>query len=246
MVQPNAPVVLPHLKLSWGGGIGVPKVEVWSNALNFNVFPDEPSSAELENAAQACAAPLTAWIQNPAARIGTACYLQWVKAVWVKADGKQRDLNTALYEIPTNDQRSGVMSPNPIWEQTYAITLRTELSRGPGHAGRIFPPLSGPLPENNTSPYAAVTVIDGMTTAFGQMIQGVLSALQGTMNGGVGGPRNIYPVVVSRRTATNPTPKLTTITRAVMDRVADIQHRRVNRVERNEGAEVTIVSDPDF
>jgi len=230
-----AGVVKPHVRLSWGGTLGTPAVEVWSNSINFQVQV-APSPDELQAAAEAAGPVIAAWISDGNSKIAQTVALTWVKAVFVKGDGKQRDVNTALYELPA-PAVGGMFNPLPIWAQTYAITLRTDKQRGVGHAGRIFPPISGPGPETGNSPYAPAAAIQTMTEKFATMLDTLVSTLGDAIPSVAGA---ILPAIVSRVTGTNPTPLLTPITSIVMDRVADIQHRRTNRVPRNEVTGVTM------
>lgn len=238
MTNPDGPKVLPHLRLSWGGNLGAPAVEIWSNALNFSVGPEAPTADELQAIAAAAVAPVRQWISSPDSKIGNCVSLNWIKAVWVLNSGKQRDTNTAVKDLVSGEIAYGMMTPVPIWEQSYAITLRTALTRGPGHAGRIYPPVSGPPPENNGTPYAAKDVVDAMTVTFTLMVSGLTAAINQVVDPLTGSQssngRKAKLIVVSRQTLTNPLARNTEVTRVVIDRVADIQHRRTNRLQRNE------------
>lgn len=233
MSWPETPV-LPHLRISWGGTLGDSNQDIWSNALNFRVSGGgNPDASELEEIAAAVAPFLKFFVTGLVFDVSPAVAMRWVKAVWVLGTGKQRDQNTAIFDLPSIGR--GVGSAK-IWEQTYALTLRTALKRGRGHAGRIYPPICGPQPSGQ-SPYAAVDFANDAAANYATGIKAVRDAINSTMNDAL---RTAFLTIVSRGTAANPTPLLTDVTTCVIDRVADIQHRRVNRVPRAEGTPASI------
>lgn len=236
MTAPGTKRVVPQLKLTWGGALGVPNLEIWSNGVTFG-FVDAnaaPSEAEVRAVVDAIAEPLRLWHVGAASGISATASLQWTKAVWLLANGKQRDTNTARHDFPANTFGQG---GSAIWAQTYAITLRTKLARGRSHSGRIFPPAVGFQPEAKT-PYAAAGSVEGMAAGFAQLLMSMQTAIHLVLN-----PTNdavpqrvLVPSVSSPGdTVTGVVPLLEPITGVVVDRVADIQHRRTNRVPRNEG-----------
>lgn len=231
--------VLPHMRVSWGGTIGVPAVEQWSNAVAF--APDlstpggdeAPSLAELDLMVVSMAAKIRTYFTGPNSYCGAAAKLTWAKTVWVLGNGKQRDTNTSRFDFP--DGLFGPVATNPIWEQTYAITLRSDRIRGRGHAGRIYPPLSGGAPQGKT-PYLDQGTVDAMSQGVTALLASLIASTAEVLNGGESGPRILFPGIVSAGdTQTGVAPLFTFITRVVTDRVADIQHRRTNQVPRAEG-----------
>lgn len=236
MVQPGAAVVVPHLRITWGGSIGNPAVDQWSNGLAWQLGPEAMSANELQVAADGCGIALNDWITSAGASIGSAVLLEWVKAVWVLSTGKNRDVNTAVFELNSPNAR-GNNPVNPSWNQAYAVTLRTALSRGRGHAGRIYPPLSGKNPAG-TTPYLAEADANAMASAFATCIVAMRTAIGNAQN--PPNSRPATPVVVSRLTQDGRAPILTPITGCVVDRVADVIHARTNQVPRAEGARVAV------
>lgn len=240
MVNTNKHVV-PHLRLTWGGTLGVPAVEIWSNTLAMvqdltTPAGDEvPSESEIKALVIAMAPVVQTWFTAPDSIIGNAAQLSWLKAAWVLNTGKQRDTNTAIYDYAPGV--FGASATPPIWEQTYALTLRTPLTRGRGHAGRIYPPLNGQTPSGKT-PYMDGASAAGMSDRFAACLGSLIAKTADVLNGGETGPRILFPAIVSVGDTEAGLPALTNfITRVVCDRVADIQHRRTNRVPRNEAAE---------
>jgi hypothetical protein len=236
MSAPGGTKVIPHLRLTWGGTIGSPEVDAWSNGIAFAVGPEAMSAEELELAVDTCGPVLKAWITSSNSQIGLPVLLEWVKAVWVKADGKNRDVNTAVFELNDTSAR-GALSPSPSWNQSYALTLRTDISRGRGHSGRIYPPVSGGNPEG-TTPYLKGQFADLMAQQFATCLTALKAAI-----GAAQTPQNsrpAVPVVVSRVTDDGRPPILTPITHVVVDRVADVIHSRTAQVPRNESATFTV------
>jgi hypothetical protein len=237
--------VVPHLRLSWGGTLGFPALETWSNTLGLLQNPEAagvaPTQVQIEQLVEACAEPVSNWFTSADARIGSDAQLVWLKAAWVLASGLQRDVNTARHDFDNQTYQGAIAGP-VIWEQTYAITWRTFYNRGRGHAGRIYPPLVNAPPVNGT-PYCSVAQANGMATAAA----GLLTALHAASVGVMGPGADLLPCVVSKSTDGSGQPaKNTMINGVVVDRVADIQHRRVNRVARAEGTRVVLDYATDF
>lgn len=234
MTAPSPGTVLPHLRLSWGGSLG-DAGEIWSNSLAFELNSGEtPTEAELLAIATTTAPTLADLVAFAPLLVSVAVRAEWVKATWILNTGRQRDVNTALYEWPANSRPQGQSQAVP-WTQTYAVTLRTPVQRGRGHSGRIFPPPCGPMPENRT-PYAPTAFATSMAQTYGGAILGLRDAINTAL---VGDTRFVNPVVVSRRTPDGRPAMLTQINGTVVDRVADVMHKRTNRVERSEGAPYT-------
>lgn len=235
--------VSPYLRLQFGGNLGNPAVEIWSNGVNFAYTEGEkeaPSVAEINSISTQVATVLSGWFTNATSLIGPAASLTYHKLSWVLSNGKQRDIETVLHNYG-NGVVGGAPS-NPAWTQTYALTLRTDVTRGRGHSGRIYPPLSGLAPEG-ASPYCSAVSANGMATQFATALADIAGRMQAVLNpsADTATVRPIHPCVVSAALSEKgQTPFNTRITHVVVDRVADVQHRRVNRVDRLEGATAAV------
>lgn len=228
MPWPETPAV-PHVRLTWGGTLGGGAQDIWSNGLAFRVSNGlAPTAAELQAFAQATAPNLGDLVSASVFQTSPAVTMRWVKAVWILNTGKQRDSETAIYDLPVPAVGAG---DSRIWEQSYCVTLRTNVKRGRGHAGRIYPPINGPSPEGN-GPYAALAFVNNAAQAYAAAFRACEVQLSDVMNDP---NRTGFLVIHSRGTQENPIPIVTDVQSCVMDRVADIQHRRVNRVLRAEG-----------
>ena len=242
--------VVPHLRLSWGGTLGVPAAEIWTNTLKWaNDQSQEPSREALVGAAAAVAVPLKAWFNSAAAQIHSSCKLTWIKLNFIQANGLQRDTDTVVFDvIPAQggDNTTG----GTLWLSSYAITLRTGVSRGRGHAGRIFPPMCGLATDNvATSGYLQPATADAMALAFGTCIRNIRNAMIdsfGVLDPPVWQDGADYDLVVISASKTGDVrpPQSNEVVSVVVDRVPDIQHRRTNRLPRAEGTTVVIADIP--
>lgn len=229
----------PHYRVSWGGTIGNPAQEIWTNTLRFRGDNDliGVGAAVLDHdalqaVANALDPVLSAWIGGDAsAKISSAASLKWVKVNWIDSAGHQPDTNTIIRDTVAQPGNSagGVAS----WFLSYALTLRTALARGRSHAGRIYPPVIA-LTVDPASGYCSVGEATGMATAFARAIYAMEAAFNA--EAGITDP-NIHAIVASPGSALRGTPPLfQRITGVVCDRVPDVMHSRTNAIPRAEGA----------
>lgn len=222
---------IPHFQLAWGGTIGTPAVEVWSNRVNW--ANNQSGDAPFDNVQAACtavAADVRAWFIDTDSQIGAGCQLNWVKLNFINAQGAYRDPITARYDYPV--PAGGVNTSSPvIWPQTYCLTLRTALARGRGHSGRVYPPLvAAPLASFNT-PYISTADADLMAGRFAKLMNHARDTINTSLSFGA----DAYDLVVHSVGTATAGPKTTEVISVVCDRVADIQHRRNRQVPRAEG-----------
>nr|CRY95896.1 hypothetical protein [uncultured prokaryote] len=222
----------PHVRIQIGGTLGVPAVEIWSNAFRYyKANGVAPNAVDLQGAADALAGPVSDWITRPESLIGNVVGLTYIKAVWVQSNGRQRDTNTAQHEFAP-----AVMGTNAqaaIWEQTYCLTFRTPIKRGRAHSGRIYPPVAGHGAGGGT-PYCSAADADGMAASGAQLLTAMGNAIAGVIE--PGGPTGGFYVFSPGEAVRGTQPVAHPITSVVVDRVADIMHSRTNRVPRAEGA----------
>ena len=230
MTAPLLGPVIPHLRVTFGGSLGTPSVEIWSNTINFNNLAAAiPTEQEVALLPDAIAPAVATWFNAADSIINLDAKLEWLKAVWIQADNKQRGETTAIHDYPGGVP--GGSNVPVIWEQSYCLTWRTPLTRGRGHAGRIYPPLSGPPPVAG-SPDCTAANANRLATSAIALLAGMRDGISQVLTPA----RVLNPVVISRgNVAGDKIPRAITITGVVVDRVADIQHRRTNRVPRAEG-----------
>lgn len=233
----------PHLRLTWGGDIGVPGVEQWTNGIRLVDFGDGslPSDDELQTGLNYIAPFIEGWFQSPDMRIGDAARLAWAKLNIVNEQGLQPG-NTIRHDFASSI--FGSFNQNPDWNQTFAITFRTAKQRGRAHAGRIFPPLVGYNPQAK-SPYIDPVAANILATATGGLLNSITVGLHSHWVGAgqIGGPGEYQfePAVVSPGSvAANTQEMREKITSVVVDRVPDTQHRRTKQVPRAEGSPFVI------
>jgi hypothetical protein len=236
--------VVPHLRLSWGGTLGVPEAEIWTNTVKWaNDQSVVPSRDQLVLGAAAAAVPLKAWMAATTSEIHNTVKLTWIKLNYIEANGLQRDNDTVLFDVvPPQAGSNGL--PGALWIQSCAITLRTGLSRGRGHAGRIYPPMVGKNTSIDASTgYFTAAAATAMALAFGTCIRNTRNAMNAAM-GMVDGAAYDAVVISASQTGDARPPQSNEIISTVCDRVPDIQHRRTNRLPRAEGTTTIIAAIP--
>lgn len=233
----------PHLRLTWGGEIGDPGVEQWTNGLRLVDFEDGdlPDAADTQEGLNEIAPLIQTWFTSPDMRIGDAARLVWAKLNVVDEYGHQPG-NTVRHDFPAAVW--GSFNQNPDWNQTFAITLRTGKQRGRAHSGRIFPPLVGYNPVGK-SPYIDALAATIMATATGNLIEGIRSTLGDLWEAGVNPnasrSKNFQAAVVSPGLRDKGTQEVREkITAVVVDRTPDTQHRRTAQVKRAEGTPMNL------
>jgi hypothetical protein len=200
-----------------------------------------PSRDTLQLACDGLVAPLTAWLQSHDSCISGNASLTWVKLNWVLATGLQRDTNTVQSEIGPFVTGLENQGGTPFY-LTYAITLRTRLRRGRGHAGRVFPPAVRCTAPNG-DPYEPLAKVNTMATKFIELLNAARAVMQAAFILETPGSLAPDPAVVSPGdTETGAIATWEPIISAVVDRVPDVQHRRTRQVPRSEGT--TVLLDP--
>lgn len=231
-------VWIPHVRVSWGGTLGTPPTEIWTNTVRFKLTSiAQPSIAQLQAAADLAAPVIAAWVHDNSAFLCHDAALAWVKVNSIGTNGRQ--LNTETVESAVGLPVTGYLSSNNVpWYQTQALTLRTQKARGRAHAGRIFPPLVwGNVLAGST--YIDATSATAMATAFARCLFALNDAMSVGIAGGVG--ELAIASVFSPGSMAKGTPGLfEPIVSVVCDRVPDVQHRRTNRVARSESPEVAL------
>lgn len=240
MTQPAPRTITwtPHYRVSWGGSLGNPAAEVWTNTLRFRSDQDVLGQGGpvldhdgLQDVANSLVPILSGWMTDAAANIGSAARFEWVKCNWVNSAGLQPDQDTIIAEA--NPGVAGTGTGGTPWLVSYALTLRTAVARGRAHAGRIYPPVPGAFLEPGT-PYIGLASATGMATAFARIIY----AMQEAFNASTAwNDPDVHAIVASPGDSAIGKPALyQQITGVVCDRVTDVMHSRNRQVPRSEGA----------
>lgn len=230
---------LPHIKLSFGGPLGG-GVEEWSNTVRFKSNADRSGNigsialtpAQLDAAMEDLEAPLKTWFSANATGISANATMTWLKLNMIGADGKQQERITHLREFAPANGGGGAAMP---WFVTLALTMRTQYRRGRAHSGRIFPPLIA-IPLAVGSPYISAAAATAAAATWATFLNAASAAI--ASNDPLPDGPSCFPVIASPATTTGPDPGgpvLLPVTGVVVDRVHDVQHRRTNRVPRDEG-----------
>lgn len=155
-----APIV-QLARLVWSGSLF--QNETWSCSLHFNgpVGPLVPVGG--------FEAPLKAWMTRATSDISTAAKLLEIKFNSI-------DPVTGRYALPVSNNMvsfpvvAGASTGHGPPQITMAVSTRTELSRGRGHAGRFYPPNPPELLDAATGQVNA-SVAAGMAASAATLIQ---------------------------------------------------------------------------
>lgn len=131
-----------HLKITFGGSIY--DKDIWTCGVNFghengNVGFETPG---FETLVDDVATDVSTWFTSPGSWIPASAKLKWVKLAFIDTDGRYfRDAVTFDYDgdIPGGNSNAGQLSAPQC---TVAQTFVTNVRRGPGRHGRIYPPLN--------------------------------------------------------------------------------------------------------
>lgn len=221
----------PHLLIAWGGTLGTPSQDVWTNTLKGLPVDAEgvqvPFTEDEQNEWLALAEPvISEWVsQNtPAATHTNTVNLEWIKANMIASTGKYMYANTSVLDV--SPVVHGAASTPHDWRQSLVVTLRTDKARGRAHAGRFYPPVTPYEPENSSTPYIASTV----ATNFLNIAANFTGSLNGLTT--ASGKSALISIFSPGETAIGLEPAYNGVTGWEVDRVLDTQRRRTNRVPR--------------
>jgi hypothetical protein len=238
--------VQPHVRASWGGVLGNPGVEVWTNSINMMGLTGGATAgadgASLRGLLPALATIVSDWFHargdtgRGISAISSTAQLTWVKLNFIGANGKYRDNpNTLMLATPVfggGQTNATTPIPGTIWQQSSVISLLTGQARGRGSHGRIYPPACG-LPVGNDGYMDAA-----LTTAMQQNAVRLLGDLNKLV--GAGGSGLQFNACVVSAESKGRAPINTPITRLHVDRIPDVQRRRVNRLSPNSLTDTTV------
>lgn len=221
----------PHLLIAWGGTLGTPPLDSWTNTLkalttDTNGVQVPFTEAEQDEWLDLAAPVIQAWVQqtDPIMTHSKSANLEFLKANMIDATGKYMYANTSVHDYPAGTAGLGVGIAD--WRQSLVVTLRTDKSRGRAHAGRFYPPVTPLEPETNLVPYVAAA----SATAFVQAAANMIGSLNGlTLASGKAAGVCVFSPGESD---VGLEPAFNGVTGFECDRVLDTQRRRTNRVPR--------------
>lgn len=169
------------LKVTFGGSIY--DEDIWVNGINFGMADGDVGfeSGNFSDALDAVAGHVETWFKNPASTISPSASLKWVKLAYINVDGKYfRDADIHDFETPVRGAAS-TNTGNPAPQLTLVQTFTTDVRRGPGRFGRIYPPL-------NTYPVQTdgrvnETYINGQASATAQLLANIGGELNNVQEG---------------------------------------------------------------
>lgn len=216
-----------HVVIQWGGTL--PGGETWTNMLRGGPpgTGEDPLGLVTHGELAAwCAGhikdAIAAWHTHASTSINAACKLAWVKANVVDMAGHYKDPTTIEYFWPT--PLAGVGSsisqhPNQV---TLAVSLTTDVDRGPAHRGRFYMPMPS---------FTLDTVNGTLTAAMALGVAGrakvLIEALADTP-----GLDNLWPFKILVMSKKPSFPATHVVTGVEVGRVMDTQRRRrANQLE---------------
>jgi hypothetical protein len=254
-------VVLPHVRISFGGTIGVPAVEVWENTINYTGATDAltadimAAGASLPDQMAQLKIDIVRWFSSidtavngaGASLISNSVALDYIKLNLVGPNNRYTNQPNTLQFAGIQAQGPQPSDGPPMpWQSTYGITLRVVNRRtGRGSKGRVFPPLAGCSPPVG-SPYIDARLADAMTHSFATLLGDINTHLFSS-NGfvhpaadpGVGNCIVVSPVP-HKGPNIGAAALNSVITKVEINRVADVMTSRVNRVPRKTDGDLAV------
>ncbi len=149
--------------------------EVWSTSLSvLPPFTDGSRTDELRaDLLPVVVAAASTWFRSTEARVHQTADLRLVKTNMVGTDGRYTsDEETVLQEIPAGEVRGAQTSGLLPLQNTAAVSLRTDATRGLASRGRFYPPALAAAIDANTGALVGSTPLD-MATAAATMLTAI-------------------------------------------------------------------------
>lgn len=203
-----------HVLFAFGGGLvssGSTKGEIWQCGIR-GTGPQDGWLADPDTYLEEVASGLSTWFGSAGAQLGVHANLEFLKVNNITPEGKYADLTTHQvdYQTPVN----GGNTMNVPAFNCLAWSWTTVAKRGPGHTGRIYPPVALPSGQASTVPQSLQTAC---VAAAQDLLNIVINA---------GGTEELVPCVVSSvgsGSARN-------ITGVRVGNVIDVQRRRKEQI----------------
>lgn len=211
-----------HYLFSFGGTLG--GGEIWNCGIRCRpagrvpVVPDPRSDANMA----AIAAQLKTWWQDPVNLFPNTARLTWYKLNAIDTDGKYLNRNhTNVWDIVN---APGSTQPHLPAFLSVAVTWRTERTRPPGSAGRIY------LPNYGVSPASLdpCIITDNVQDAVAGTAKRLLDIVTQTQTQAGANVAEFVPVIASKVDGS-----LNDITGIDVGERADVQRRRESAIPEN-------------
>jgi len=145
------PFSAEHMYVQWGGKL--PGGEEWSNGLRLRgsnpIFP----AADAQSLLPGLVTALSAYHARATTLVHASAKLSYVKCNAIGVDGHYSSQIT--YETVVADVAGGSTSQCPPNQVTMVVSWLTAFSRGPGHRGRMYVPLTATNLDTDGSVFAA-------------------------------------------------------------------------------------------
>lgn len=226
-----APTWPTHVLLAWGGLLGDPSLDVWTNTVKLQAVGPLAGDLTVEqqeifaNAMIGVLTPLhqTVLANSQGGLWNESARFQWIKLNTIGHDGRYFHDTTTVVDLGTEVLGSGHTSN---WRVSLATSFTTAKARGRAHIGRIYP-VGTEVGGTQTagSPYVSAADADAARDA-------VILAFETIKALTVVPDVQLVPVNVSPDPTGATGGYMETITGVEVDRVLDTQRRRTNRVPR--------------
>lgn len=219
------------IKVTFGGSVYNNK-DIWVCGVNFGSpsgdlnLEDIAEDIKLRDIPQA----VQNWFTSQQAWISSQARLEWVKIAFIGADGKYA-LDPEIYDYDvTVTGAIGDGYHTPIPQHTTAITFESDVRRGAGRFGRIYPPLNGMIEADGR-----------VSEANADMMADAAAVMLGHIGSALSMPELTYipPIIASQKTL-----KHNEITKVKVGRVIDTQRSRRNAFEEEYSPVKAIVFNP--
>lgn len=210
-----------NLKITFGGKLHQ-RNEIWTNGItlghedkDFDGFPEQIDRNSYNDIVQ----NIKDWFQRNSSRISNGATLEWVKFAVVGTDGKYAatsDGNYALNVTYDFDPIYGADASTIAPQLSVALTMETDVRRGAGRYGRIYPPLTGTPGGDGYDQY---------TTERAESFKELLDDINDSSDGLIGAADNAPRVVIASAVGQG---RNASVKRVKVGRVIDTQRSRRN------------------
>lgn len=215
-----------HGYLQWGGVL--PGDEIWSVGLrlgalnNFLLGSFDYEGTDVDALLDYYVTKITAFHQRAVSMISSRAQLDFVKLNKINVEGKYADQGNSHVRFLNPKINGGGVGNAPPNQVALALTLTTDVQRGPANKGRIYMPLPMCVP----APDGLISIADA--TSIMHSFRTLLEDISDTP--GIDGAETPDVLVMSRKAGS---PAARYVTGVKVGRVLDTQRRRRNHLKEN-------------
>lgn len=215
-----------HGYLQWGGVL--PGAEIWSCGLRLGALDNsiggafDYEGAQVDTLLDYYVTKITAFHQRAVSMISNRAKLDFVKLNKIGVDGHYADQGNSHVRFLNPKIDGGGVGNAPPNQVALALTLTTDVQRGPANKGRIYIPLPMAVP----APDGLIS--DADATAIMHSFRTLLEDISDTP--GIDSDATPDVLVMSRKAGS---PAARYVTGVKVGRVLDTQRRRRNAIREN-------------